>query len=286
MINIAYMRWNALHTKLLATALCVTGLSLPALSQEYGSDDELLQTENEYEVPLTVDLDAEEEDREIELKKKKPKRKVFYGKKTRKGYTRTGFGDNVVLELFFYLKVYEEPVPYVRDVYWYDFRRRKIVNSRKIDEGNAGILHGPYKKMLGDQILEEGVFYMGVKHGRWSEWNKHNILQNKEKYYKGWPKESLVSYHNREERQIEEIIPVHYGEKEGNYYAFHESGNLAAYGEYQFDHRVGIWREYYDQRNRRKREIIYSKDPFDEDFVPYIIREWDEHGKLIYENDK
>ncbi|MCV9389129.1 toxin-antitoxin system YwqK family antitoxin [Reichenbachiella ulvae] len=255
-----------------------------ARAQEYVSDEDLLETQ--YEVPLTVDMDAEEEERQIELKKKKPKRNVYYGKKTRRGFTRTGFGKREVTELFSYLKKYEEPVPYVRDVYWYDFSRRSIVKSRKIDKENAGILHGPYKKLLGDQVIEEGIFYMGVKHGRWTTWNRHDILQSKEKYYKGWPKESKVAYHNREERQLMEIIPIHYGEREGNYYAFHPSGNLAAYGEFQFDHRVGIWREYYDIRNRRKREIMYSKDPFDEEFKPYIIREWDERGKLIYDRSK
>ncbi|MGL1886225.1 MAG: hypothetical protein OCD76_06895 [Reichenbachiella sp.] len=263
--------------------LAMTPFALAA--QDY-SDEDLLETSTQYEVPLTVDLDAEEEEREIVLKKKKPKKNVFYGKKTRKGFSRTGYGKSEVMELFRYLKVYEDPVPYVRDVYWYDFGKRKIVKSRKIDKKNAGILHGPYKKMVGDQIVEEGIFYMGTKHGRWSVWNKHDILQSKEKYYKGWPKESMVAYHNKEEREIQEIIPVHFGEREGNYYAFHESGKLAAVGEFQFDHRVGLWREYYDTKNRRKREILYSKDPFDKEFKPYIIREWDKYGKLIYDRSK
>ncbi|WP_422361375.1 toxin-antitoxin system YwqK family antitoxin [Reichenbachiella sp.] len=248
-------------------------------SQDYTEDD----FESQYEKPLTVDLDATDLESILEPKKKKPKRNVFYGKKTRKGFTRQGFGGNTVTELFTVLKVYEDPLPYVRDIYWYDFRKRKIIRSRKINKDNAGILHGPYKKMLGDQVIEEGIFYMGTKHGRWSTWNKHNILQTKEKYYKGWPKESLVAYHNKEKKQLEEIIPIHFGEKEGNYYAFHKSGNLAAVGEYHFDHKVGLWREYYDIRNRRKREIFYSKDPFDDEFSPYIIREWDKRGKLIYE---
>ncbi|MFY0628379.1 MAG: hypothetical protein JXR07_18935 [Reichenbachiella sp.] len=240
----------------------------------------------QYEAPLSVDLDAEDEDEEIELKKKKPKKNVFYGKKTRKGFTRTGYGEKATLELFRYLKVYEDPVPYVRDVYWYDFGKKKIVKSRKIDKGNAGILHGPYERKRGDVVIESGIYFMGVKHGRWMKWDRHDILIEKEKYYKGWPKESMVAYHDRKTRKIEEIIPVHYGEKEGNYYAFHKSGNLAATGEFQFDNKVGLWREFYDIRNRRKREIIYSEDPFDKTFRPYIIREWDNRGKLIYENKK
>lgn len=251
-------------------------------AQEYITDDDL---ESQYEKPLTIDLnDLGEEEETIELKKKKVKRNVFYGKKTRKAFTRSGFGGNTVEEMFSVLKSYEDPLPYVRDIYWYNSRKRKIIKSRKIDKVNAGILHGPYVKKIGDQIIEEGIFFMGTKHGRWSTWNKHDVLQKKEKYYKGWPKESFVAYHNKEEKRLKEVIPVQFGEKEGNYFAFHNSGRLAAMGEFHFDNRVGIWREYYDLKNRRKREIIYSKDPFDKEFKPYIVREWNKQGKVIYEN--
>lgn len=239
-----------------------------------------------YDTPLTIDMEAED-DIEIKApKKKKVKKGTFYGVRTKKGFTRTGFGDRTVLELFHYLREYEEPDQYVRDIFWYNFKKKKIVNSKRIDEGNAGILHGPYKKLLGDQLLEEGVYYKGTKHARWTTWNKYDILQSKEKYYKGWPKESRVQYYDRGKKQIKEIIPIHFGEKEGNYYTFYESGNVAVRGEYRFDGKVGIWTEYYDIRNRKKRQIQYGDDPFDEDFRPYIIREWDDRGKPIYDASK
>lgn len=257
--------------------------AINAVAQDI-DEQQLLFTD--YEAPLTIDLDGLEEDDIIEAKKKKQKRNFYYGKKVRKGFTRSGFGEKVEIELFTYLKVYEEPVPYVRDVYWYDFRRKKIENNTKYRKEYSGILHGPYKRMRGEQVLEEGIYYMGVKHGRWMTWDRHDILVSKEKYYKGWPKQSLVAYHNRDEKKLKEVIPVQFGEKEGYYFAFHESGNLAAIGEYQFDQKIGLWREYYDQRNRRKREIKYPDRPFEKGAQPYIIREWDERGKLIYENKK
>src|ERR1041385_9219308 len=45
-------------------------------------------------------------DEPVVTKKKKPKRKVFYGIKTKKGFTRKGFGDKdrMTLELFYVLK--------------------------------------------------------------------------------------------------------------------------------------------------------------------------------------
>ncbi|WP_245906943.1 toxin-antitoxin system YwqK family antitoxin [Reichenbachiella versicolor] len=275
------MKYNFRYV--LAVSALLTYQQTFAQEEKKTEEEDILTTQ--YEVPLTVDLDGEEE-KPIEIKKKKVKKKVFYGEKTRKGWTRSGSGNKVVWEQFYMLKTYKEPVPYVRDVYWFDYRKRKVVKSRKIDTKNAGILHGPYKKLLDDQVIEEGIFYYGVKHGRWMRWNKYDILQEKEKYYKGWPKESMIAYHNKEEKKIKEAIPVHFGEKEGYYFAFHPSGNMAAYGEYKFDNKVGTWREFYDIKNRRKREIVYPKDPFDDEFKPFVIREWDERGKLIYEVKK
>lgn len=242
-----------------------------------------------YDTPLTIDLEAEEEEFEKELiepKKKKVKKNVFYGMKTKRGFTKTGFGSKLVVEQFHYLKEYVDPEPYVRDVYWYDFKKKKIIKSRRIDKQNGVILHGPYVKKLGEQVLEKGIYYKGTKHGRWVKLNRHDILQGKEKFYKGWPKQSKVAYYNREKRQLKEIIPVQFGEKEGYYYAFHKSGRVAARGEYHFDNKIGVWTEYYDTRRRKKREIQYPEDPFDESFEPYIIKEWDESGKVIYDHAK
>ncbi|MEM8894263.1 MAG: hypothetical protein AAGC88_06780 [Bacteroidota bacterium] len=264
------------------------GLFLLSTSITKAQDADDNWFEVDYSTPLTIDLDEQEDilDSLKQRKEKKPKKKVFYGIKTKKGFTKTGFGDNVVVELFYYLKVHEDPDPYVRDIYWYNFKRKKLTNSRKIDLKNGAILHGPYKKMLGDQVLEEGIFYKGTKHGRWMRYNRHDILQAKEKYYKGWPKESQVAYWDKKTRQIREIIPVQFGEKEGYYYAFHENGNLAAMGEYHFDNKVGIWREFYPRRNRRKREIQYPEYAFDEVNKPVILKEWNEKGQVIYDREK
>ncbi len=268
--------------KILFTLAAAFLLASPVFAQE-----EDFSFEPQYDSPLTIDLDAlDEENEKIDVKKKKPKRNVYYGVKTKKGFTRTGFGDNTVVELFSYLKVYEAPDDYVRDIYWYNFKRKRIVASRNIDKEYAGILHGPYRKMLGDQLLEEGHFYKGTKHGRWVELNKSDILLNKEKYYKGWPRESKIAYWDVERTKMKEVIPIEYGEKEGYYYAFHENGQIAVMGEYQFDHKVGVWREYYPIRNRRKREVDYGKDPFDESYGTYILREWNDKGELIYDRER
>lgn len=260
---------------------------LLAMGTAFAQEAEEFSFEPKYDSPLTIDLESlDEENDKVELRKKKPKRNVYYGVKTKKGFTRTGFGENVVVELFNYLKEYEEPDQYVRDIYWYNFKRKRIVSSRNIDKEYAGILHGPYQKVLGDQVLEEGFFYKGTKHGRWVELNKSDILLNKEKYYKGWPRESKIAYWDTERTKLKEVIPIEYGEREGYYYAFHENGQVAVMGEYKFDGKVGVWREYYPVRNRRKREVEYGPDPFDKNFSPYILREWNDKGELIYDRER
>ena len=205
--------------------------------------------------------------------------------KTKKGFTKKGYGDNIEIETFYYLK---EPVslePYVRDVYWFDFRRRKIQKSRNIDPDYGVILHGPYKRLVGDKVVEEGIYYAGTKHGRWTEYNRNDILVNKEKYYKGWPKESLARYYDKDRQKLREIIPVEYGVKEGNYYYFYENGNIAVRGEYQDDRKVGQWIEYWPNRGRRKKIIQYREDPFNDNFHPYTLKEWSADGSLVFDRE-
>lgn len=246
------------------------------------TEEELNLDPNSDASDATVNLAEKEEEEAVEAKKKKRKKNEFYGLKTRKGFTKKGFGDREVITLFRYLKEYKDPNPYIRDVYWYDTESGQIKVSSNIKKENARILHGPYKRILGDQIIEEGIFYIGTKHGRWTEFNSNDILLSKSKYSKGWPKESAITYYDLKGKHIKEVIPIEYGEEEGTYYYFYDNGQVAVIGEYQYGEKVGVWREYYKDRARRKKEVQFKKDPFQKDFKPYILREWDESGRLVY----
>ncbi len=238
--------------------------------------------------PPTIDLtETTEEDEEIQSapEKKKRKRKVFYGIKTKRYFTKRGQGDNAIYEEFYYPKKPVDPVPFVTDIHWYDPQRKQIRVGGRISEDGV-ILHGPYRKIQGEQILEEGIFYKGAKHGRWTEYSRNDILTNKEKYIKGWPKESRVNYYDYERTKLREIIPIVHGEKHGTYYMFFENGRVAIKGEYKYDRKVGVWTEYHVDRNSRKREIMYAADPYDKNFRPYIRREWDNRSRLIYESNR
>lgn len=255
-------------------------LSIGALAQVEDADS--FTSINE---PLTLDLDAEDNIEIVAPKKKKRKKNVFYGIKTRKAYTRKGFGEKLTLELFYVLKEWQDPDPYLRDIYWYDTRRQGIRVGGKIDKKYGIILHGPYQKKQGDVILEQGIFYLGSKHGRWIKHDKDDLLLDKEKYYKGWPKESLVTYYDKERKKIKEIIPIEYGEKEGNYYYFFENGLTAVKGEFHFNKKVGKWTEFHYNTQRRKKIVQYPEDPYTT-AAPYTWREYDKKGIIVYENNR
>lgn len=219
----------------------------------------------------------------VVTKKKKPKKKVFYGVKTKKGFTRKGYGDKMTYELFYVLKKRDEKFSgFARDIYWYDYKRAEIRKTTTFDPKKGVLLHGPYKKMMGDIVLEEGIFFKGSKHGRWMTYNVQDLVQNKSKYYKGWPKESYVTYYDPgDHKHLKEVVPVEYDEKNGYYYMLFENGNVAVQGEYKWNEKIGDWVENYPN-GKRKRIVSYAKEPFDKDFSPYIRKEWDEKGLEIY----
>ena len=274
-----------MNYRYLATTVVLCMLSLGAWAQETpeGEGNEELSLETTGQVNLNLDGEEEEE----EEPKKKKRRNEFYGLKTKPSYITRGQGNNMVRETFYYLKEYQEPDPFVQEVFWYDFRRKAIVNNRRFDAENSGILHGPYEKYIGEELVEKGMYYLGVKHGRWVTYDRKGILTDKRKYFKGWPKESRISYYDRDATKMEEVIPVEYGEENGDYYYFHENGLIAVTGQYKYGRKVGLWREYYSHRRQIKREIQYPADPWDWDqgFTPFILREYDKRGNLIYDRE-
>lgn len=264
----------------------ITVLSILIFASSYAQDEPRQQDER-FTIDTPVSLDFQKEEEEVETKKKKkPKKKVYYGIKTRKGFTKKGYGERVTYELFYYLKKPETPETFVRDIYWYDFTRKEIRKTSRFDPTKGVLLHGPYEKKQGEILLEKGIFYKGTKHGRWMKYSRDSVLLDKEKYYKGWPKESLVAYYDPNSfKKMKEITPIEFGEKEGYYYRFFEDGKISVMGEYQWDQRVGEWIENYPD-GKRKRIIAYPKEAFDESFKPFIRVEWDQKGKEIYRNNK
>ena len=70
-------------------------LTLLISSVLYGQEIDEFVTIN---TPLTIDLDDEEEER-VSPNTKKRKKKVFYGLKTKKAFTKSGAGNRVEIEV-------------------------------------------------------------------------------------------------------------------------------------------------------------------------------------------
>ena len=271
---------------MLKVSIVCSLLLLTSLVQAQEKKEEVFGKEGQFtfetEKPYKL-LELDEKTSEpIVSKKKKPKRNTFYGIKTRKSYTRKGFGDKTVIELFYVLKKPDKPTAFVRDIYWYDFTRREIRRTGNFDPKKGVLIHGPYRKMQGTVVLEEGIFYKGAKHGRWMKYDRRDLLDDKEKYYKGWPKESLVTYYDGvEHKKVKEMIPIEINEREGFYYLFHENGMIAVTGEYKWGEKIGDWIENYPN-GKRKKILAYPKEPFVKDIKPFTRKEWDEKGQEIF----
>ncbi|WP_018476178.1 toxin-antitoxin system YwqK family antitoxin [Pontibacter roseus] len=233
-------------------------------------------------------LEAEEGEGEQEKKrKKKANKRYFMGSKVAKGFIKSGGkGDRQVLETFTYLVQHEDPNPYAPEKYYYDTKRRKLYRTRgEVDPERHKVLHGPYKKKQGDEVVEEGYFYAGTKHLRWERYNRNGILIGKEHYEKGFLRDAVVTYYG-DTKKIKEVIPYAYGEVQGMYYRFYENGQLEWSGQYQKGRKVGIWIKHYDFRNRRHSEYQYPETPYDPPAEPYLVKQYDRHGTLVYEKDK
>lgn len=198
---------------------------------------------------------------------------------------RFGQGDRITTEEFFVLKEYKQPSSYAKDVAWYDERARRVTTVPIKDKTYAQILHGPYRRTVGDALMEEGSFYVGNKHGRWASYNADFTLRDKVRYDKGFPEDSYVVYHDEARTKVKEIVPKLYGKCTGDYREFYEGGQLKTEGKLDDSVRVGKWREYHQfgSGGRTKREIQYGRDKWDET-EPVVLREWDNRGKLTYEN--
>lgn len=289
MRSVLFLRYLILFSTFsILTGLTVEAQKLPKMKKTKKKKQETTLALDSLSATMAPTIDLEEEEEEKEVKKKKRKKKVFYDMKTKKGRITRQSGGKQLYEEFYYLPEYSEPNFYVREKYYYDPEDRKIKFSSSVKNKEVLILHGPYKRYLDGQLIAEGIFYIGTKHGRWMEYFSNDVLKYKEKYFKGWPKESKITYHDAEATKVKEVIPIRHGIKEGTYYYFHENGVVGVTGVYENDTRVGVWKEYYKyRRNRRnrKKEVQYAEDGYDDNFRPFIIKEWSNEGKLLYDRD-
>lgn len=268
-------------------------VSLPSASAKLPGSDNISSIEDAKKY-FTETLPGYGADVKKKAKKKKEelkklREKSFNGKefenfKVEKQIYKRGSSSRMTYIEFYTLDQKAEPSPYHRILTWYDTKRKRITDAIARDRSTNLLLHGPYKEYRGENLVKEGFYYLGQKHGRWVSYDKDFILLDKETYHKGYLEESIISYYDTDSTKIKEIIPVLYGEKTGEYLLYHKEGTLATEGFLEDGVRIGKWVEYYPTGNRRKKEWQYGATAYDK-VEPTLLREYDESGRLIYEHD-
>lgn len=265
-----------------------------------------------YANPLMLEVDPEIDDVNRKIRKKKTrgflgifKKRIYFGHQVRRGFTRNGYGRSYTTESFHTLKHKKKPSIYVREIYWFDYRKRKIQKTRadRVDPDFGLILHGPYKKQDRDgNILEEGNYFIGTKHKVWMRYGKNKqytvkdtielegqVLYDKVNYYKGWPADAEITYYDKEKTKVKEVIPIVYGKKEGEYYKFYKNGWYAHTGFYKNDKKTGVWTEYWAHGRRtslKKKQVKYPDSGYDTETPPILQKEWNKKGQVTFELKK
>lgn len=238
------------------------------------------------------ELKAIEKDNELNKKpKKKAKKskKTYFGIKTRPALIRQ---DNGNMEFFRIIPpTYLIPNVYQREIYYYDAKSDKIKIETfdnvavKVKKGQPiFLLHGAYQEYKDGVLREEGFFYKGTKHDKWQAFDREDILLEKVNYDLGLLADSKVTYYDAAEKKVKEIIPILHGRKQGNYWFFYENGVLGIEGKYENNEKIGLWREFYENR-QRKRDTQYTLQ-WHQAQEPKLLREWNEKGIQTYDADK
>lgn len=295
--------------RIFAVFLCV----FTQISFSQGVQDSLAKdtVESRYKRLYSADdpLFQPEEKEEKDFKKKKDFWGFLLGRKidgyrTRKGFAQSGGGRSRVYESFRVAKKWNPGSVYVQNKYYYDPFQQKIVKKRKIkpeDTLTLKPLHGQYRKIVGEDTIQEGYFYMGMMHGRWVQLKKpkekkfadttvtYQQLKGKENWYKGFPRDAEMVYYESDRTKLKEVTPYMNGDKTGMYYRFFKDGRIEAKGKYKFGYKVGRWSEYYNRRKGTYKRAYWEfpKDPFYDDIKDehYLISSWAKDGTVEFTKD-
>ena len=233
---------------------------------------------------------AKEAEKDTQRKAKKPKKNVFLGEKMKRAYVKSGpKGRNQKIEIFYFLK-YPKPVSdYAPSHYYYDTKKHKILSLAAIEdeEPNLKILHGPYKKIQNNKVLETGYYALGTKHLRWEKFDQNGVLLTKTHYEMGFPRDANVSYYGEDRSLINEVVPYVNGKLEGDYAKFLLNGQPEWRGQFENGKRIGIWTKYWGFRSRRRYEYQYGESGYDPEVAePELLKQYNRNAVLIYDKEK
>ena len=236
------------------------------------------------------DRAAKDADKNDQRKSKKKKKNVFLGERTKRAYVKTGpKGRNQIIEVFYFLKLPQTLNAYAPAHYYFDTKKRKILKLAAIEEGVATlkIMHGPYKKMQNNKVLETGYYALGTRHLRWERFDKGGVLLTKTHYEMGFPRDANVSFYGEDRSLINEVVPYVNGKLEGDYAKFRIDGQPEWRGQFENGRKVGVWTKYWGFRGRRRYEYQYAESGYDPEVAePELVREFNRNATLIFDKEK
>ncbi|WP_210518145.1 toxin-antitoxin system YwqK family antitoxin [Hymenobacter terricola] len=233
---------------------------------------------------------AKDAEKDTERKSKKKKKNVFLGEKMKRAFAKSGpKGRNQTIEIFYFLKYPKTLNAYAPAYYYYDTKKHKVLKLAAVQEDapNLKILHGPYKKMQNNKVLESGYYALGTKHLRWERFDKNGVLLTKIHYEMGFPRDANVSYYGEDRGKINEVVPYVEGKLEGDYAKFLVNGQPDWRGQFENGRKVGVWTKFWGFRGRRHYEYQYAESGYDPEVAePELIREYNRNAVLIYDKEK
>jgi len=231
---------------------------------------------------------AKEQEHAAQRKNTKTKKNVFLGERVKKAFVRTGQGKTAVIEVFYYLKTFKQPSELAPAVYYYNPRKHKIFKaSGALDPAADKVLHGTYKKLQNNKVLETGYYANGTRHLRWERFDTKGGLTAKTHYEMGFPRDANISYYDAGQTMIREVVPYVNGKLDGDYVKYTPEGKREWTGHFENGHRVGEWTNYWDYKNYRHYVFQYADSGYEpEPEEPELVREYSHGGSVIFDKDK
>jgi hypothetical protein len=234
-----------------------------------------------------------EQSKKRSANKKTKEKKIYHGIKTKVVAARREGKERVVDIAQYIDPAYLMDNPYQQAIFYYDRKSGKIKNdsyqnlTAKLKKGlKIYLLHGKYERLRKDNPEYIGYYYKGLTHDTWKQYDKNSILLEKLTYHLGFCLESKITYYDDAEKKYKEIMPIEHKIKHGMYYRFHENGVLAETGEYTNGEKVGIWTEYFDNRQKKKQTQYTQEYKWHTPEEAYTVMEWDKYGKILYDYKK
>ena len=248
-----------------------------------------LSTARRVALSKAEDKAAKEKAKEAQRKPAK-KKKTFLGERIKRGFAKSGpKGRNQIIEVFYYLKYFKQPNLQAPARYYYDSQKHKIFKAAAGElEPSAKVLHGPYKKMQNNKVLETGFYALGTRHLRWERYDKNGVLLSKVHFEMGFPRDANISYYDAGHTMLQEVVPYVNGKLEGDYARFTATGQREWSGQFENGHRVGVWTNYWPvKKNFRHYEYQYPESGYDPEVTePDLLKEFTRNGVEVYEKDK